>query len=184
MVFRAIAALLARRQPVGLCGLLVIPGLICTAASAQTAAPDALSETYRDWAVACFGQPEGGARACEMTQRLSQRDGGQQVLLVSARRDAIDGAALTIVTPFGVRLADGVALAAAGRDEPLLIMPYITCLANGCIAEGAIDGATVGTLQEATTLEAVLVSVAGETLRLAVSMDGFAAAWARLEVLR
>jgi invasion protein IalB len=148
--------------------------------TAAAALPDALQETYRDWLVRCEIAADA-ARLCSMSQELTQMQSGQRVLSVALRRGADGTAALTVIAPFGLRLADGVAIAVDGAA--LLAIPFRTCLPVGCVATTELDATTIDSLGAGTAAEVTLVSDGGEALPLAVSLAGFANAWARLGTL-
>jgi invasion protein IalB len=154
------------------------PGL--RAQEAGVLLPDTLQETYRDWVVRCEIGADA-ARICDMSQDLSQTQTGQRVLSVALRRGTDGAAALTVIAPFGLRLADGVAIDVDGAD--LVAIPFRTCLPLGCVATTALDAAAIDSLSAGTAAEVTLVSDNGEVLPLAVSLAGFANAWARLGTL-
>jgi len=165
----------------------VLAGLFCAAgANAQTPdGPDRVEETYRNWIVRCE-TPEAqdgtpGARVCEMAQELGQQESGQRVIRMALQANEA-GAALSIVTPFGLRLSEGVELALG--PEPLAEIPFRTCLPQGCIATAELDEVTLDQLGTGETLDVRLTADAGQTVALSLSLDGFAGAWARLDELR
>lgn len=156
---------------------------------AQTAetAPDHLQESYRDWVLRCQTPQatEGGAttgRICEIAQELTQSDTNQRVLTIALQALPDETARLTLVTPFGLRLSDGVAIdVAPGR---LTQLAFRTCLPQGCIASGALD---IEALERLSTGEKATVQMTGDSgqpFALEVSLNGFAAAWSRLTGLK
>lgn len=152
-------------------------------APAQEDGPDSLTETYRDWVIRCVSAGAGG-RACEMTQELRQQGSGQRVLAVAVRRGAGEAGQITAIGPFGVRLAEGLALTEPEGGAVLAQLPFVTCLPDGCIATSEIDPPLLQALRAGTTVEARLVAMSGETVRLSLSLMGFTAGWERLGTLR
>jgi len=153
--------------------------------SAQEA-PDALSETYRDWVVNCRGGASGAegqtTRACEISQELRQTADGMLVLRVVLGVDANGGPSnVTFVTPFGVRVQDGVALHIA--DSNLARFDFLTCLTAGCVATGTLDGKVIDALSAGETATVTMNATSGDEVWLDVSLSGFAAAWSRFNAL-
>lgn len=163
----------------GLAALLIS----AAAAPAQEEGPDTLTERYRDWVVRCVGAGAVG-RSCEMTQELRQRDSGQRVLALAVQRGEGDAGQITAIGPFGVRLAEGLALAEPEGGAVLAELPFVTCMPDGCIAARTIDAPLLEALRAGTAIEARLVAMSSETVRLSLSLMGFTAAWERLGTLR
>lgn len=144
--------------------------------------PDSLQETYRDWLVRCARVADAAtgaeARACEVSQELIQAETGQRILSAAFRREADGTAALTLIAPFGLNLADGVTLSVDGAE--LARIPFRTCLPRGCIATATLDSAALDRLGAGTQTGIGLVADGGEPLALNLSLAGFADAWVRL----
>lgn len=149
------------------------------------APPDRLQETYRDWMVRCATVTEaaGGAagRICELSQELFEAESGQRVLSAVVRRDVDGAAALSLIAPFGLRLADGVGLVVDG--SVLARIPFRTCLPQGCIATATLDAEALAGIAAATTAEVELVTDGGAALTLSLSLAGFTDGWGRLGAL-
>lgn len=123
----------------------------------------------------------GSARVCEMAQELSQQETGQRVIRM-AMQASEDGAALSLVTPFGLRLSEGVALRV--EDAPIAEIPFRTCLPQGCLATAILDETVLAQFGAHETLGVILVADAGQSVSLSISLAGFSGAWARLLQLR
>ena len=173
----------AFRRALALAGLVTLAPV--TGAAQASEGPDALTETYRDWMVVCRSIEEEGrpaARLCEMVQELRQAEGGQRVLRM-ALRPGEDGQAgfLTMITPFGLKVTEPVAIAI---DEVAITeLPFHTCLAVGCVVQGAISGETVTAMQRGESAVIALPTTGGGYLQTTVSLMGFTAAWNRLQGL-
>lgn len=77
--------------------------------------PDTLSGTYRDWVLTCAagtGPDAPPSRRCDIAQALRTAETGQRVLRMALVPGTDGAAAVTLVTPFGVRVADGVGISA------------------------------------------------------------------------
>ena len=150
------------------------------------AQPDALRETYRDWAVRC--QTVAGAegaparRVCDMSQELTQTESGQRVLSVAFQAGSGGASDLTLVGPFGLSLADGIRVVVGGQD--MATIPFRTCLPRGCIATAQLDEAALALLRSGTEAQVIMVADGGRELSLTVSLMGFTAAWNRLQGLQ
>lgn len=149
-------------------------------------APDTLRESYRDWVLSCAAGAGPGAtppRRCEIAQEVRTAETDQRVLRMALAGEGNGGAgaAVTLVTPFGVRVADGVGIATAGMDGTRI--DFLTCLQGGCVATGTLDAAMLDALQAAETATVTMNSTGGETVTLDLSLAGFAAAWRRLGAL-
>ena len=149
--------------------------------------PGTFSETHGDWIVECTARetadgPPG--RQCTMEQRLALHDeeSGQtrQLLAVTLTLPQVDGAAMTVLTPLGLLLDRGVELEIdTGRGFRL---PFRTCLSVGCLAQGQLTGEVLDQLGGGKILTARMVESTGkQLLQVQVSLEGFAAASARLQ---
>lgn len=171
-----------RHTPAALALALALAG---PAAAQQGDAPETLSETHGDWLVRCAAPAEDGNRQCEMAQDVRERgEGGRRVLSMAVQRGDGDAAQLTFIGPFGLRLADGMGLRIDEAETPQLMIPFLTCVTDGCIAVSPLAPELRIALLEGEALEAVVMSVGGEPVRIGLSLEGFAAAWARLGALR
>lgn len=147
----------------------------------QAEAPDTLRETFRDWTVQC-ATPEGGARACEMSQTIRHNETGGTLLQFALRVADEDRVVGVLVAPFGLRLAEGVRVL-AGETE-IGGYGFDTCLASGCIVLAGFDEAALGRMRAATAGEVRATARTGETLAIPVSFMGFSAGLARLRALQ
>ena len=165
----------------GLCAGLWLPA----ASSAQEVMPSALSETYESWQVSCVTPAAATdaptpVRQCEMVQEQTRNDNGQRVLAI-ALRVSDDATETTIIAPLGLALLDGLSLMVGG--EALVTAPFTTCVAGGCVAKISLDSDQMSRFEAAESISADIVGTQGESISLALIPAGFAAAWARLQVL-
>lgn len=155
------------------------------AAAQQADAPDTLLESYRDWTVRCAIPAEGGERVCEMAQEIRQRgEGGRRVLSMAVKRGEGEEAQMTFLGPFGIRLAEGMGLRIDEAETPQMRLSFLTCVPDGCIVVAPLPPELSAMLAAGTALEAEMVALNGDTVRVALSLDGFTAAWSRLDALR
>ncbi len=159
-------------------------------AATQTAddGPDTLVESYRDWVVRCSaaeGEGANGTRQCEMAQEIRQRgEGGRRVLSMAVQRGTDDAAQMTLLGPFGVRLSEGLSLRIDDAEAPQVRIGFLTCVPDGCIAAAPLPPELAAALRGGSTLEAEMMALNGETVRIGLSLMGFTAAWNRLGALR
>ena len=165
--------------------------------AAPAAEPRTFSETYADWQVNCGVVEQGAgdaaakeakkppARSCILQQRIDWKDKntGRQhrLLIVTLGPPAADGEmTLTMLTPFGLLLDRGVRLRVdKGKSFALR---FRTCLAQGCVVRGRLDGKKALLLRKGNVLNVETVEAAGETIfRVPVSLKGFTAAYRRLK---
>lgn len=160
--------------------------LVGIAAAQSGEQPGAFSETHGDWLVECTLRETADGqqnRQCTMEQRLALHDeeSGQtrQLLTVTLTLPQPDGAAMSVLTPLGLLLDRGVELEIdTGRGFRL---PFRTCLSVGCLAQGQLAGEILDRLGAGKILTARMVESTGkQLLQVQVSLEGFAAASARL----
>lgn len=148
---------------------------------AQTSAtPDALRETFRDWMVQCQQVEEEG-RACEMVQQVTHGESQQRVMLVSLRVDQGNRLVGVIVTPFGLRLSDGVQVTVG--ETPLAQYGFDTCLSDGCIVIAAFGDKEIDAMRAGVDGNISMMARNGNAVSLPVSFLGFSAALERLRAL-
>ena len=98
---------------------------------------------------------------------------------VHIRQDIGEGEGwLTMITPFGVDLAKGVAIASDGND--VMQAAYRTCRRHGCIVQAELSETEVAAFKAGAEAKVAMPLTTGQTLELNVSLTGFSAAWARL----
>ena len=154
--------------------LAVLPGPV-----AAQDAPDVLTESYRDWTLTCraAATPDTQAPHCEIAQEL-EAETGQRLLRMALEVSDPTGAAVTLVTPFGARVMDGVGISSEGTE--LMRIDFLTCLSGGCVATGVLDAATVSAMSAANSATVSMSSTNGDEVQVNISLSGFGAAWRRL----
>jgi invasion protein IalB len=158
-----------------LAGLALAPATQATAQSSS--APDALRESFRDWTVQCQ-QIEGEGRACEMVQQVSHGESQQRIMLVSLRLDENDRLVGVIVTPFGLRLSEGVQILVG--ETAIARYGFDTCLAEGCFVIAAFGEKEIDAMRAGIDGQVTMMARGGNAVGLPLSFLGFSAALARL----
>ena len=162
---------------------LVAAGLLaaCGQASAQSEQPDqkTLTERFKAWTVTCV---EAETRTCRMTQELVQQKTGQRLSALLVEERAGEGPILTVLTPFGLALSQGLTLAVDDSEMPKA--QFLTCLPSGCVVPVPLDDAALEKLRTGNRLTATGVTATNDKpVRIEFSLQGSAAALARLKDL-
>lgn len=161
-----------------LAGLALAAPAVASAQEATT--PDTLRESFRDWMVQCQ-QIENEGRACEMVQQVTHGESQQRVMLISLRIDTNDRLVGVIVTPFGLRLSEGVKIRIG--DTQLASYGFDTCLAEGCLVIAAFGEKEIAAMRAGINGEITMIARGGNPVALPVSFLGFSAALNRLSGL-
>ncbi len=160
--------------PVLLIALMPATGLLAAQLPGGTGS---FVEPHGNWTVVCRGQ--NGLVGCVLSQVQADPETGRPMLSAEFRplpQGGLDGA---LLLPFGMALAKGVMLSAAGWAQPLRF-PYSTCLPGGCLVPIRLDTQTVTALDAAKTLTVTTVQLStADEVPMRVSLEGFSAALAR-----
>lgn len=142
-----------------------------------------LREIHGDWVVSCAvtGQGSQASKSCLMSQEQHQASSGQRIIAIEIQPSA-NGSTATLIMPFGLNLAAGVALQVdkGERSGPL---PFRTCLPVGCVVSLTIDDEMLAALRGGTTLAVFARPDGGAETTLAVSLRGFSGALTRTTAL-
>jgi len=120
-------------------------------------------------------------RLCEMVQELLNSKTNQRVLAVSFQIKLKGEANLTVISPFGLRISEGVSLQLNGAE--LLHLAINTCLPIGCISNNNIVKDKMEKIDEGQTIIFQMKDLANRDLEVKVSLSGFAPALKRLKNL-
>jgi invasion protein IalB len=137
-----------------------------------------ITETYGDWLVDC--RLIDGQKQCLLSQVQSDRQTRMQlfaIILQPHRDEKVEG---TMVMPFGLRLAAG---AVVKLDDMTFRegLSFSTCMPQGCLLPLSFPANVVASMKEAKTLTVASVSFSsGDVVAFKVSLEGFAAAIARI----
>lgn len=151
---------------------------------AEDTRPDTLRETFRDWSVICGAVSDaaaGAVRACEMVQQINHQDTGLRLLAMSVQIDATGQPVVVLLTPFGLRLVEGVRIRIGAQD--IAHLAFDTCLPEGCLLTAAMEAPLIAAMQDGSAGEAVMVARQGNVVGVRFSLMGFTAALERLRAL-
>ncbi len=142
-------------------------------------AADQLSvEKYDDWRVVCApADAEGKGGGCSLSTQLTRDDGGSLLSLSVA--DTAPGSQLSVVVPHGVLLEPGLGFSVG--DGSLKVLPYETCMPQGCLVLVGLDSETLKSMQNAQTGQIVVVPGNGSPITIPFSLKGFAKGFAALQ---
>ncbi|WMS44239.1 invasion associated locus B family protein [Acuticoccus sp. MNP-M23] len=159
--------------------LCLMPFLAAGPTFSQT--PDSLTETYGDWTVRCV-TPEGGNQRCWMGQTLNKE--GTQDIIMQLDLAVVNGENFfTVLAPFGLLLPSGGTFAVDG--EPLLTLPFRTCLPRGCLMRHTLTDTELAALRRGARFGVTFRTASDDEaeVTLGVSLSGFSAAQNRLKAL-
>jgi len=61
--------------------------------------------------------------------------------------------------------------------------PYLNCLASGCVAQAVLSDPAIAAMQAGSTASVTLALMDGQVATITMSLQGFTAAWTRLQTL-
>ncbi|MCB8822808.1 invasion associated locus B family protein [Microvirga rosea] len=148
-------------------------------ASSLPGGASSLSETYKDWRVACTH--EGTAKRCVLSQAQAQQN-GQRVLAIELSAPSGNAVSGMLVLPFGLALDSGVSYQI---DEKPVIPPmrFRTCLPIGCLVPVSFDASTLAALRTGTALKLKATADSGAAAPFSISLQGFATTLDRVGTL-
>jgi len=150
------------------------------AGSALPGGASTLQEGYEDWQVSC-GTQEAGVH-CSMVQNQVDGQSRQRVLAVEIGKVDGDGASGLLLLPFGLALAQPVALQ-IDDGAPLTNLAFRTCLPAGCVVPIAFDGNVLAALRAGGALKIAATADGGNPANFSVSLKGFSKALDRVAAL-
>lgn len=138
-----------------------------------------LTETFRDWSVACTQR--GTTKRCILSQLQAQQN-GQRVLAIELAPPNGTTVSGTLVLPFGLALDSGVAFQV--DDKPAMQpVRFRTCLPGGCLVNLSFDAATLVALRAGAVLKVKATEDGGAVAPFSISLQGFGVALDRVAVL-
>lgn len=160
---------------------------LMTGAAWAQEAPVSTTATYGAWTLGC--QDSAGAKSCQVMTRLNVKgqDGQLRPLMALALVPTqAKGQALRAELPAGLDLRSPPRLRAVAKGdaegEALASFDWLTCDGPLCLAELSASAELVDRLVAAKTVEVEFTLwQGGKAVRVPVSLDGFAAAYAALK---
>ena len=113
-----------------------------------------------------------------MSQELIQAQSRQRVFLFAIPAPKVNPHNATVITPFGLRLADGLSVILPG--ETVLNPAFRTCLPAGCVVDVPLTKDTIAKFKAGEEFTMLTTTDAGQPLQYTLSLKGFTAAYERL----
>lgn len=174
-------------------------GLFCVGAGyAATSLPngaDSLNEGYQDWSLACHARsasssastgdntnrPADTSIQCRISQRALDGRTGGRVLTVQLEPDGEQVRGLAVL-PFGLDLGKGLTISTAAQPAGD-VYSFSTCMPQGCLVPLSFDEGQLASLLKTPFVTLTVFPFSGQTMKLAFSTKGLAAALARARSL-
>ncbi len=157
--------------------LTMAPALAQDAIAALPGGASALNEQHDSWSVQC--SVAEGTKTCGFSQATGNPQTGTTLVAVDLGAPTGNKAEGMLLTAFGLRLDAGVQLGIDGQALGTAL-PFLTCVAAGCLVPLNFDEVSLSALKVGTALEITGVKVDdGQPVTLALSLAGFTAAYNR-----
>jgi invasion protein IalB len=145
----------------------------------QSGDPDVVTERFRDWALSCRGNSQGGASQCSLFQRLVVQDTDQIALNVAIgflRNEEGQQVPVAIFTfPLGIFLPGGVEMQVDSAEPRQLQIER--CFQRGCQLGITLDDQLIAQFKAGSTTYMRVMQTREEGIELTVSLSGFSAGY-------
>jgi invasion protein IalB len=156
-------------------GLLAAAAFLIGAARGQGVVRD----KHGDWQTRCETPPGAAREQCAIVMSVVDQERPNLVLVVIVLNTADRKARLMrVIAPLGVLLPPGVALRIDEEDAGRL--PFLQCLANGCIAQLAMDDKLVDKLKSGKTATLGIFQTPEQGVGVPAPLAGFKEAYEQL----
>jgi invasion protein IalB len=145
---------------------------------AQEGGPET-TERFGAWTVRCIDRQGAEAKACEVIVAVQ----GQAGFFVQVAFGRPSGAKETLVvarTPLGVMVSQPVSITSQGEGSTSLELAFMTCLADGCIAQATVAGDWLGKLTKQETATIGFAERTGRKITIKVPIPDLAGALSRI----
>lgn len=140
-----------------------------------------INETYGDWTVDC--RLVDGQKRCQLSQAQGNNQTGQKVFAIELRTPKDGKTEGTILMPFGLNLDAGAVLKLEDKDLGKGVH-FSTCVPQGCLLPVSFPIVATDAMKKATKLTIASLNLSsGEAVTFNISLNGFAAALARVSDL-
>ena len=173
----------ARRSNGGRAASRILAGLATFAAMALATgaayAQGAVKDKHGDWETRCETPPGAAYEQCAIVLSVVDQARPNLTLIVIVLNTADRKARLMrVIAPLGVLLPPGVGLRIDGED--LGRLNYLQCLANGCIAQVAIDDKLLDKLKNGKTATFGVFQTPEQGVGVPAPLAGFKEAYEQL----
>lgn len=146
-------------------------------AQENTPEPSETTEKFGAWTVRCVTLD--GGKACEVALAV-QGQGGLIAQIAIGNPDGSDKPLLAARTPLGVLISEPVAIAAQDDDSEKLTLPFVTCLASGCVAQASVAGDELGKFAGWNAAAVTFAERSGRKVRINIPLAGMTDALTRI----
>jgi invasion protein IalB len=162
---------------------LLFAGLVLFAAAVRTAGPaeaqGPIKDSHGDWETRCETPPGAAYEQCAIVLSVVDRERPNLTLVVIVLNTADRKARLMrVIAPLGVLLPPGIGLRI--DDEDLGHLNYLQCLANGCIAQVAIDDKLLDKLKNGKSATFGVFQTPEQGVGILARLAGFKEAYEQL----
>ncbi len=158
--------------------LIVLIAVWSAASWAQTDVVEVTTKTmrYGDWQVRCE-QRNSTAESCVMSLKIVAKDSGTELVQANFAKQE-QGTLMTLILPLGIYLPTGVLLDI--KDHQKFGFPITFCTRDGCFVNEVVSEETVNLLRKKEQATITIAPVAGQTVELPFSINGFLDAYKKL----
>jgi invasion protein IalB len=152
---------------------------VAAAATAAAAAQGAIKDKHGDWETRCETPPGASYEQCALVLSVVDQERPNVTLVVIVLNSADRKARLMrVIAPLGVLLPSGVGLRI--DEEDLGHLSFLQCLANGCIAQLAIDDKLLDKLKTGKTATLGIFQTPEQGVGVLAPLAGFKEAYEQL----
>jgi len=160
---------------------LILLFLLAVSPAAAQQGPEASETTERfgAWTVRCIDRQGGEAKACEVVVAIQ----GQAGFFAQVAFGRPSGSKETLAvarTPLGVMVSQPVTVTAQGEGNTPTELAFMTCLADGCIAQAAVAGDWLGKLATGQKAAIGFAERTGRKITIEVPIPDLAGALSRI----
>lgn len=160
----------------------LVAGLVvaCLAAAGGAHAQGGgVKDKHGDWETRCETPPGASYEQCAIVQSVVDQDRPNLTLVVIVLNTADRKARIMrVIAPLGVLLPAGVSLRIG--DQGAGRLNFLQCLANGCIAQLALDDALIGKMKGGKTMTLGVFQTPEQGVGVPASLVGFKEAYEQL----
>ncbi len=148
-------------------------------ASGAAEAQGAIQAKHGDWETRCETPPGAAYEQCAVVMSVIDQDRPNLTLVIIVLNTADRKARLMrVIAPLGALLPAGVSLSIDGHDAGRL--NFLQCLANGCIAQLALDPQLLDKLKAGKTMTLGIFQTPEQGVGVPASLAGFKEAYEQL----
>lgn len=138
----------------------------------NAAAQSSDARKFGAWALQCDRPTGASDQQCGLTQVVRSEENQKVAVLIVIRKPLTSKVgSFEVIAPEGVLLPEGVKFKIGQADVGQV--PFIKCVAGGCIAQGILDDSLADKLKNGHIGVVTIYMTPGEGLRHLLTLDGF-----------